>query len=87
LNWLFEERDKSRPFMGMVHYKAPHRNWLPAERFRKRFEHVVFPEPETLFDDYRTRGTAAHQQDMNIIGTMSTDKDLKADRWEQYYRI
>jgi len=66
----------------MVHYKAPHRNWLPAERFRKRFEKLVFPEPETLFDDCSTRGAAAHLQDLSIAKTMRIDKNLKADRWE-----
>jgi arylsulfatase A-like enzyme len=82
LDWLSNGRDKSTPFMAMVHYKAPHRNWIAAERFRKRFEKLVFPEPETLFDDYSSRGTAAHQQDMSIATTMRVDKDLKADRWE-----
>ena len=82
LNWLSNSRDKSKPFMAMVHYKAPHRNWLPAERFRKRFEKLVFPEPETLFDDYSTRGAAAHLQDLSIARTMRIDKDLKADRWK-----
>ncbi|MHC4882082.1 MAG: sulfatase family protein [Planctomycetota bacterium] len=82
LNWLSNSRDKTKPFMAMVHYKAPHRNWLPAERFRKRFEKLVFPEPETLFDDYSTRGIAAYDQDMTIAKTMSNESDLKADRWE-----
>lgn len=81
LNWLTKDRDATRPFMAMVHYKAPHRNWLPAERFRKEFETRVFPEPETLFDDYSTRGTAAHQQDMSIAKTMRNAQDLKANRW------
>ena len=81
LNWLSKRRDQTKPFMAMVHFKAPHRNWLPAERFRKRFETLVFPEPESLFDDYSTRGVAAHQQDMSIAKTMSIDKDLKANRW------
>ena len=82
LNWLSNGRDQSKPFMAMVHYKAPHRNWIAAERFRKRFEKTVFPEPETLFDDYSTRGVAAHQQDMSIAKTMKNEWDFKTDRWE-----
>ena len=29
INWLENLRDKSKPFFFMVHYKAPHRNWIP----------------------------------------------------------
>jgi len=82
LNWLDGARDKSKPFMLMVHFKAPHRNWMPAERFRKAFKDRTFPEPETLFDDYSGRGTAAHKQDMSIRDTMRLKYDLKLDRWD-----
>lgn len=82
LNWLSNGRDKTKPFMAMVHYKAPHRNWMPAERFRKQFAKMEFPEPETLFDDYSTRGVAAHQQNMSIETTMNNSKDLKSNLWK-----
>jgi len=81
MNWLDGARDKTKPFMLMVHFKAPHRSWIPAERFRKAFRDRTFPEPETLLDDYRGRGTAAHQQDMTIRDTMTLDRDLKLNRW------
>ncbi|MGA1465728.1 MAG: sulfatase-like hydrolase/transferase, partial [Balneolaceae bacterium] len=81
LNWLKTGRDEAKPFMAMVHYKAPHRHWIPAERFRKKFETLSFPEPDTLFDDYEGRGTAAHKQDMTIAKTMTMRWDLKTDRW------
>lgn len=76
LQWLKEGRDPNKPFMAMVHYKAPHRNWLPAPRFKDRFKGVVFPEPDNFFDDYATRGEAAHKQKLDILTTM-TSKDLK----------
>ena len=78
LNWLENGRDGSKPFMLMVHYKAPHRHWIPAERFRKEFSTKTFPEPESLFDDYSGRGTAAQKQDMSIRDTMRMEDDLKA---------
>lgn len=80
LGWL-DRREAQKPFMLMVHYKAPHRNWIPAERFREKFSTQTFPEPDTLFDDYSGRGAAAHKQDMNILKTMQVGKDLKADIW------
>lgn len=82
LNWLKNSKDSTKPFMLMVHYKAPHRNWMPEERFRKEFSTKSFPEPDTLFDDYAGRGTAAHLQDMSISKTMRMDGDLKLNRWD-----
>ena len=82
LNWLQNGRDKAAPFMLMVHYKAPHRNWQPTERWRKAFVNRTFPEPETLFDDYEGRGTAAHKQEMSIKKVMSLGSDLKLNKWD-----
>jgi arylsulfatase A-like enzyme len=81
LNWLNNSRDQSKPFMMMLHYKAPHRNWMPAEHLQKEFSTKTFPEPETLFDDYAGRGTAAKKQDMSIRTTMRMDGDLKVNKW------
>ncbi len=74
---FIENRDKSKPFMMMYHQKAPHRNWMPAERHLGMFNDTVFPEPDNLFDDYEGRGTAAREQDLSIEHTLTTDWDLK----------
>ena len=66
-----------KPFMLMLHHKAPHRNWMPAPRHLGIFNDTVFPEPETLFDDYEGRGEAARSQDMNIKNTLDDEWDLK----------
>lgn len=79
LSWLENDRDKDKPFMLMVHYKAPHRRWEPMTHMKEKFSTMTFPEPDSLFDDYKGRGTAANEQDMTICTTMSLDKDLKAD--------
>jgi len=78
LNWLEKDRSKEKPFMLMVHYKAPHRHWEPTTRWKKKFSTMTFPEPDSLFDDYEGRGTAAHKQDMSISRTMGMRGDLKA---------
>jgi arylsulfatase A-like enzyme len=70
LNWLDNSRDKTKPFMAMVHFKAPHRGWEPAERFKEKFRSMTFPEPETLFDDYKGRGVAAAGQQMTLLHHM-----------------
>lgn len=78
LNWLNNKRDKDKPFMMMVHHKAPHRNWDPAQRYMTKYEDVVIPEPDNLFDDYATKGEAAHKQELDIATSMQLDTDLKA---------
>ncbi len=75
--WLKGGRDASKPFLLMVHHKAPHRTWEPGPRHLDLFKDTTFPEPETLFDDYAGRGTAAKTQDMSIAKTMNLPRDLK----------
>lgn len=77
LNWLEKERDASKPFLMMYLHKAPHREWLPPERYYKEFTKKTFPEPETLFDDYSGRGTAAKSAEMNILKHMNWAGDSK----------
>jgi len=76
LGWLEENRDKSKPFMLMIHHKAPHRNWLPAIRHVGKYEDVEIPEPDNLFDDYATRGVAAHKQSMTVAKHLTHYSDL-----------
>ena len=74
---FIDEVHDEKPFMLMLHHKAPHRNWMPAPRHLGIFNDTVFPEPETLFDDYEGRGEAARSQDMNIENTLDNEWDLK----------
>ncbi len=75
LDWL-KQRDKGKPFLLMLHQKAPHREWEPALRHLGHDKDRQYPEPETLFDDYAGRGMAERQQDMTIAKTMN-DRDVK----------
>jgi arylsulfatase A-like enzyme len=79
LNWLDKERDDSKPFMLFYLHKAPHREWLPAERHYKEYINKKFPEPETLFDDYEGRGTAAKTAEMNLLTHMNWAGDSKIE--------
>ncbi len=76
LNWIDQQRDKSKPFALVMHHKAPHRNWMPAPRHTRLFEHVEFPVPENYFDDYEGR-VAASMQTMNIYRDAQEGHDLK----------
>lgn len=76
LLWL-KDRDPDKPFCLLFHQKAPHREWLPAARHYKEYTKMKFKEPETLFDDYAGRGTAAKEQEMNILKDMNWAGDSK----------
>jgi arylsulfatase A-like enzyme len=79
LNWLDKERDDSKPFMLFYLHKAPHREWLPAERHYKEYINKKFPEPETLFDNYEGRGSAAKTAEMNLLTHMNWAGDSKIE--------
>ena len=73
---FLETRPRDKPFFLMLHHKAPHRAWEPDERNRARFREAVIPEPETLFDDWRTR-PAALPENRQTIARDLTPNDLK----------
>jgi len=75
IEWL-ETRPKDKPFFLMLHHKAPHRKWQPAERHIEMFKDKTFPEPETLFDDYATRPAALPQNKQTITRDLNR-ADLK----------
>lgn len=77
LDWMEKRRDTAQPFLLMYLHKAPHRTWMPAERHYKTFTQKTYPLPETLFDEYRNRGTAAKTAEMRILEHMDLRYDLK----------
>ncbi len=70
-------RDDSKPFMLMYHHKAPHRQWWPSMEELETFKTTEFPEPSTLFDDYKNRGAAAMEAEMRISDHMGLSCDNK----------
>jgi arylsulfatase A-like enzyme len=77
LDWLTSERDEEKPFFLAYWHKAPHREWFPDEKHFKEFLLREFPEPRTLFDDYKGRGSAAREAEMNLQKHMSWVGDSK----------
>ena len=77
LEWLNRVKDEDAPFCLLYHHKAPHREWMPPKRYFKEYIHKKFPEPATLFDDYKGRGTAARVAEMNILRDMNWAWDSK----------
>lgn len=80
ISWLKDAKESGKPFMLMMHHKAPHREWQPGPNELTLYKDVTFPEPATLFDDYTGRGIAEKTQDMTISKTMRIEEDLKLYR-------
>jgi arylsulfatase A-like enzyme len=84
LAWLEEGRDPSKPFVLMYQHKAPHRSWQPGPEHLRSYEDVQIPEPDTLFDDYSGRTTAAREQEMTVAHHLRFAYDLKL--WPPSFR-
>lgn len=77
LDWLQNRRSKEKPFMLMYQHKAPHREWWPSQENLNEIGKVKYPEPATLFDDYKNRGRAAAEAEMRISDHMGLTNDNK----------
>lgn len=76
INWL-NNRDKEKPFFLVYQQKAPHRNWMPEEKYYHLFDSTKFPVPSNYFDKYKTRTRAAKEQEMEVATDMNYAYDLK----------
>ncbi len=80
LDWLENDRERDKPFAMLYHTKAPHRNWLPEPQYLDFLEDHEFDFPVNFFDDYSGRGTAAREQEMEIINHMFWGWDMKFEK-------
>lgn len=76
LSWLSEKRDASKPFLLLYHQKAPHRTWMPEEKYLGLFDSTEIAPPANFFDDYQGR-EAAKSQEMSILQDLDLVYDLK----------
>ena len=75
IDWL-DKRGTEKPFCLMYHHKAPHRWWEPDDKHADMYEDVDIPEPETFWDDYSNRASAAKEAEMRVDRDLS-ERDLK----------
>lgn len=79
MDWLTYKRNKTQPFVLLLHHKAPHRYFFPSPKNIETFKDKVFPEPATLYTDTAGKGTAWKLQTMSILHDMKLCSDLKVD--------
>jgi len=78
LDWLRQARGEDTPWCLLVQHKAPHRPWKPAARHADLFEEADPDLPDTFFDDYSHRSTAAREARIRVARDLGK-KDLKQD--------
>ena len=75
LNWLDNKRDKSKPFLLMAQFKAPHRPWDPAPEYQELWKDIDLPVPATFNDSLI--GKPAAQDNWMRIDRNLNPRDLK----------
>jgi arylsulfatase A-like enzyme len=73
---FLRNRPRNKPFLLMMHHKAPHRPWEPADPHASHFAAQRIPEPVTFWDSYATRTDAVHENQQRVAADM-TNRDLK----------
>jgi arylsulfatase A-like enzyme len=79
IDWLQNKRAQNKPFLLLLHHKAPHRYFFPSPKNIEAFKDKTFPEPATLYADTTGRGSAWKLQTMSILHDMKLSSDLKVD--------
>lgn len=77
ITWLKKAQADKKPFLAMIQYKAPHRNWAAAKRHLTLFDNIDMPEPTSLFDDYSHRSSVLAEHAMGIAKHMTWEHDMK----------
>jgi arylsulfatase A-like enzyme len=76
--WL-DERDRKKPFFLMLHHKAPHGKWEPAERHKNYLADVEIPEPATLWEDFSHRSEATRKMGTSITSRLAPRRTMVED--------
>lgn len=78
LEWLKERNDET-PFFLMLHHKAPHGKWEPADRHKDYLAEVEIPEPATLWEDFSHRSEATKNMGTSITGRLAGRRTMVED--------
>ena len=76
LDWL-KGRDSEKPFLLMVHHKAPHQPCSPPPRYFKLLADVEVPEPGSLFDNFVDRTSVPRDYEARLTRDLKVEFDLK----------
>jgi N-acetylglucosamine-6-sulfatase len=66
LNWL-KTRKQDKPFMLMVHQKAPHALWEYHPKYEHLYDGVTIPEPKSLLEDKSHRAQETIVKENSLV--------------------
>ena len=78
MKWLHQDRDKSKPFMMMLAFNAPHRWWDPGPEQLSMYRDTAFEIPKTFRDAGEGRASPARDPEMQIALDL-IPRDLKLE--------
>ena len=77
IEWLKNRRDKSKPFMLMHHFKAPHGMFEFADRYKDYLEDTYIPEPASLYQRGNNGSIATRGKDDSLIHDIGSSVGLR----------
>ncbi len=84
IDWM-KNRDKTKPFMMMCHFKATHEPFDFPDRFKHLLDSVEIPEPASLFDaGPETTGRTFKGQVLENLRDRYLENTRNPDYWAQY---
>ncbi len=84
IDWI-KNRDKTKPFLMMCHFKATHEPFDYPERFKNLLDGVEIPEPESLYDfGKETTGRTFEGQTMDALKDRYLENTKNPDFWAHY---
>lgn len=75
LNWL-DSADRSKPFLMLLQFKAPHRAWQPDKKYETLWDDIEMPYPANFNDDYKGRELTAGDTEMTMDYLNRSDMKL-----------
>ncbi|HMA20778.1 MAG TPA: sulfatase/phosphatase domain-containing protein, partial [Gemmatimonadaceae bacterium] len=78
MKWLDGDRDKSKPFLLMLNFNAPHRWWDPGPDQLSMYRDTTFEIPKTFRDDGAGRASPSRDPEMKIALDL-VPRDLKLE--------
>lgn len=80
LNWL-KNRDRTKPFFLMHHFKAPHDLFSNAKRYDTYLENVDIPEPESLYNPGNHGSVATRGSNDSLINIIGASVSKRCNQW------
>ncbi|MDE5417523.1 sulfatase [Labilibaculum sp. DW002] len=84
-----KNRDKTKPFFLMHHYKAPHDMFEYAPRYKEYLANTKIPEPESLYSqpNWGSEGTKGKNDSLiNYIGTSVSKRNMHRNYVQHYLK-